>query len=400
MKKFNKNMILFVFAALFIALGFCISMIKGLGRSALDSLSALKRGNIDQALAFNTNVDDTTQKRLRYHNLLMDINSIKDNLLGTRVVLKDDDNIIKSDSGSLVVAQERIDSDVMADTVNKIDRLRDVAENNGAQFLFCFVPTKAMFEKLPENVSDHSAENYEHFISEMNNSGIPLLDFNKMLTRDGFAADNYYFTDHHWTARAGFKAAAEICRELNSRYGFEYDPEYADINNYTVKSYSDWFLGSYGKKVGTHFTPRGADDFELITPNFDTEMTEAQPIKNHIRKGSFDETVLYLSNVKKDYYKKNAYATYSGGDFRLQIMKNELNPNGKKILLIRDSIACVVSPFLALQTSELHICDVRDYEYLVGDKLNMEEYIREISPDYVLVLYLSNGFDGSRYDFF
>ena len=94
-----------------------------------------------------------------------------------------------------------------------------------------------------------------------------------------------------------------------------------------------------------------------------------------------------MENMKKDYYKINTYATFSGGDFRLQIIKNNLNANGKKVLLIRDSFACVVAPFLALQTSELHVCDVRDYEYYVGDKLNIDEYIKEIKPDYVIVLY-------------
>ena len=163
----------------------------------------------------------------------------------------------------------------------------------------------------------------------------------------------------------------------------------------------NWFLGSKGKKVGTYFTWNGADDFDLITPKFETSFTEERPFKNQTRTGTFQETVLYMDNMYKDYYRINTYATYSGGDFRLQIMKNNLNPNEKKVLLIRDSFACVVSPFLALQTSELHVCDVRDYDYYVGKKLNMKDYIKQIKPDYVLVLYTGIGgsFD-SRFDFF
>ena len=84
-------------------------------------------------------------------------------------------------------------------------------------------------------------------------------------------------------------------------------------------------------------------------------------------------------------------------------MKNNTNPGGKKILLVRSSFACVVAPFLALQTSELHICDMRDKEYYVGAKINLKEYIQEIKPDYVIVLYSSvyrmKGSAG-RYDFF
>ena len=87
----------------------------------------------------------------------------------------------------------------------------------------------------------------------------------------------------------------------------------------------------------------------------------------------------------------------------MQIMRNNLNPNGKKILMIRDSFACVIAPFLSLQTSELHICDMRNNEKIVGDKLNAEEYIKQIAPDYVIVLYSGvSNFEEShgKYDFF
>ncbi|MBR3298639.1 MAG: hypothetical protein IKI64_05475 [Clostridia bacterium] len=401
MKKFNKNSILFVFAAVFIAAGFGLGLIKGLGKTVLNTLSALRSGDFSQALTVNSQVDSVTQKRLSYHGGLMDINSIKDRLLGTRIALKDDGNIIRTDDGSLVVTQNAIDSQSLSNSAGKVAELKSAAEANGADFLFCIVPTKTGFEKLPENVSDCSNQNCAAFVSELERSAIPVLDFGSIIERSDKGAGNcYYKTDHHWTARMGFDAAGVICRELEKLYGFEFNREYTDMENYNTKTYSDWFLGSYGKKVGTYFTPEGADDFELITPKFDTDMTEEQPFKESVRNGKFEETVLYLDNLKKNYYDINAYATYSGGDFRLQIMRNNLNPNGKKILLIRDSMACVVAPFLALQTSELHACDVRDYEYLVGEKLNMEDYIKQIAPDYVLVLFEGSGFDGSRYDFF
>lgn len=133
--------------------------------------------------------------------------------------------------------------------------------------------------------------------------------------------------------------------------------------------------------MGTFFTWHGADDFKLITPNFETKIFEEQPFKKQIRRGEFKDTLLYMDNMEKDYYNINTYATYSGGDFRLQIMKKFLNPNGKKILMIRDSFACVVAPFLALQTSELHVCDVRNGDYYVGQKLNIEHYINKTNPD-------------------
>lgn len=84
-------------------------------------------------------------------------------------------------------------------------------------------------------------------------------------------------------------------------------------------------------------------------------------------------------------------------------MKNQLNPDGKKILMVRDSYACVIAPFLSLYTSELHTCDMRNFNKSAGKKVNVEEYIKEISPDYVILLYsgvsTANASD-DRYDFF
>ena len=55
---------------------------------------------------------------------------------------------------------------------------------------------------------------------------------------------------------------------------------------------------------------------------------------------------------------------------------------------IRDSFACTVTPFLALQAKELHVIDVRNYSYYVGEKINVYDYIEEIQPDYVIVEYV------------
>ena len=135
----------------------------------------------------------------------------------------------------------------------------------------------------------------------MNSSRIPYIDFKKELDSSEIDIDNiFYLTDHHWKASSGFFATGAMCRELNEKYGFSYDGKYTELSNYTIKSNSNLFLGSFGKKVGTYFTWHGADDFELITPNFETNMTEEQPYKNEKRNGKFEDTVLFMDNMKKD----------------------------------------------------------------------------------------------------
>ena len=282
--------------------------------------------------------------------------------------------------------------------------MKDIAEENNAGFLYCAAPSKEYYEQLPENVANFAKSNYDGFIHELQEAQVPVLDYAEVFKENNLtSADIYYFTDHHWRARSGFLAYTAICQELSMLYGFRFDDQYTDLNNYSVSMYKNWFLGSKGKKTGRYFDWRGADDFELITPLFETNLVEEQPYKNRIRRGAFSETVLYLDNMRKDYYKVNSYVSYCGGDFRLQIISNNLLPEGKRILLVRDSFACVVAPFLALQTSELCICDIRDYDYFVGTKTNISEYIEEMHPDYVIVLYqgvYSMDEAHGRYDFF
>ena len=404
MKKFNVNSILFLFAVVFIAAGIRGDFCTRLKKNTEDMLSALKCFSMEDVLRARTAIDKSSMEALSYHDKLMDLDSLRKNLLGTRVVIKDGNFIIRYDSGGLGGKVSRLRDDEINEVIACIQELKNVSEENGARFLFCAAPHKTVYEQFPPNVESFEKDNYDRFLAGLKTSGIPALDFRDTFKENNVPAqDIFYYTDHHWRTRSGLLVSSAICKELSARYGFEYDAFYTDLDNYSVTLYPDWFLGSFGKKTGRFFTWKSPDDFELITPKFRTDMREEQPFKKEVREGTFEETVLFMENMEKDYYHKNSYATYSGGDFRLQIMKNKLNPDGKKILVVRDSFACAVAPFLALHTSELHLCDVRSFKYFVGDKMNMGDYIRELRPDYVLVLYnsiVSMQYSDGKYNFF
>lgn len=406
MKKFNKNCILFAFFVIFVISGIWGKCFINL-RSATEEFAVnMCHGNLGSFSDFRSKTSDLLMGNISYHNGMMTVNSIKENLLGTRIIKKGDDIVVKSDSGKLCGNgfKEAVTELQADEVIDKISELKDVCDKNNTPFLYCLIPGKECFETFPANIKNSSKEDYNLFVSKMNESDIPFLDILPKLRQNGIKDTDIHFnTDHHWKPYCGFVGTKILCEELNNRYGFEYKQEYTDINNFSVKTYKNHFLGSRGKKTGLYFSWLGADDFDLITPKFKTDFSEIRPATNSVRTGSFENSLLFNENMKKDYYNINAYATYSGGDFRCQIMKNNLNTNSKKILLIRDSFACVIAPFLALQTGELHICDVRNYAYYVGEKPNIEQYIKEIKPDYVIVTYYnvysldeSNG----KYDFF
>ena len=404
MKKINKKLILFLLSAVFV-IGGMVS--GGFWDSIKTDVSRFVRGAGSgwkaAVAAFTSSVDEDSARYLSYYGAVCDANSVRENVIGTRIIEKDK-AIMKADSGSLVLACSELDDEDVEKIVASFRALQTAAAGNGAGFLYCAVPSELMYEAMPGNAVNTFERDYSRLLSAMDDAGVPVLDFGEAFMREELEERNvFYYTDHHWTTRAGFMAAGSICRELQDQYGFAYDESLTDICNYDVTVYPDWFLGSNGKKTGTWFTWRGPDDFELITPKFETNLSEEQPFKDHLRTGSFEKTFLYMENMEKDLYHVNTYATYSGGDFRLQIMRNLDNPDGKKILMIRDSFACAVAPFLALQTSELHLCDIRSFSPFAGQDLDLAEYIARIDPDYVIVLYAKvekwdNGL--GKYNFF
>jgi len=213
--------------------------------------------------------------------------------------------------------------------------------------------------------------------------------------------DIFYDTDHHWRAMTGFAVNSAICETLHKKYGAEYDIQKTLIDNYQIKTYFDWSLGSSGKKVGKYFSWNGLDDFEIITPIFSTSFSLIQSQDQQYRNGKFEDTIIYKEYVsQKDPYRIVNYRAYCGGDYRKMIVKNNHGGSLGRVLMVKDSFANVVSPFLALQANETHIIDTRGF--ISEDKLSVYDYIEEIKPNYVIVLYsglTKLNYSEGKYDF-
>ena len=147
--------------------------------------------------------------------------------------------------------------------------------------------------------------------------------------------------------------------------------------------------------MGRFFTPLGLDDFSVITPNFDTRLTVTD--YTGTRTGAFSDTVLVEKNLHtEDPYLANPYVVYTGGDYPLQTIENHLLEEGDTVLVIRDSYACAVTPFLSLAAGEVRTVDVR---YWTGaqEADTVLEYIESVRPDHVVVLYA--GISPHMFDF-
>lgn len=392
MIKFNKYSIVFVFAVVFIIVGFCGNTIPELSDFYEKKYSELNSGGIKGSLfaIWNTaHENENSEKKLLYYENLVDLNSVKENLIGTRVSKKVVP-LAKADSGRITrIDETRLTESDVKWSSEQVKMLQEVSEASGAKFLYCGIPAKGYHETMPDNVADYSKVNYNNFLDALDRQKVPYVDFYSEIVNKGVKESDVFFnSDHHWRIYPSFLAYQSLCEQLNSRYGFDYNIEYTDIDNYSVTHYPKLFLGSWGQKLGTYFSWFGRDDFDLISPSFFTDFVETQPFKGESRNGDFEKAILNKDEeeLQKNDFDSSTYDVY-GGNYRLQIIQNKTNPDGKKVLMIRDSFAQPVSSFFATQVKELHLCDVRDHAQYVGEKLNMEEYIPDIKPDYVIVLY-------------
>lgn len=231
---------------------------------------------------------------------------------------------------------------------------------------------------LPPDLPDWPVLKMNALVQHMEERGVEVLDLRDSFEALGDYSHLFYRTDHHWNIEGGFFAFQTICETLRTEYGVEMDPWYENASHYNWEVLENWFLGSQGKRVGTLFA--GTDDFTVMTPDFATDFTFSIPSRETMREGTMEETILFPERIaQKDYYNANPYTYYAGGDYDYVTIENHLNPDGPSILVVRDSMTCALTPFLALDCSTLTLIDTRYF------KADVAAAALELQPDIVLV---------------
>ncbi|MBR5537655.1 MAG: hypothetical protein IKU58_07115 [Clostridia bacterium] len=371
MKQFRYSMLLFFAAAVFVAAGLISRpLLSGVKWAAVQ---LVQTGDVE---AF---IDDvgTSSKNLSYKGKLIDLYSLWYRATDTREVVKEDATVVRLDNDFLAFQPKIADGDTLSEMADACARLKDVTDGLEIPLLYVMAPNKM---SLSQDGDNPVADNLDEFAALLELRSIPVLDLRDSMAAQGLTMESAYFhTDHHWLPETGLWAAGEIAGALGL------DTDLLEPENYTVTGYDDLFLGSEGKKVGRYFTPLGLDDFSVITPNFDTCLTVNDYTGN--RTGAFTETLLVQKNLHtEDPYLANPYVVYTGGDYPLQKVENHRSDQGERILVIRDSYACAVTPFLSLAADEVRTVDVR---YWAGTQEadSILEYVRVWQPDKVVVLY-------------
>lgn len=259
--------------------------------------------------------------------------------------------------------------------LESIRSFSDRASRKGMEKLYVVMPQKACSLDYPftaRGVTDYSDSVDAYRKGVFSDAGYEVLDLHDSIHAQGLNhLDLYFLSDHHWKLTTGLWAAGQIAGALGMDTSF-YAPE-----QYTIRTYEKLFLGSAGKHVGTAFSP--VDDVELPIPAFDTQYELEIPNKEIVRKGSFSETVVFEDEAVLDYFHSMPYSILLKGDHPILTIRNKALPNGKKVLMIKDSYSNCVAPYLAATCSELVMIDPRHY------KQSIAQFMEEGAFDVLLV---------------
>lgn len=331
-----------------------------------------------------TSLVETVATYVTFQDQYVIANSYIENLMGKTVFVDGGTTIVKTDTGHLLFASENY-TDTTQYEANLIE-LNDYLDERDIPLLYVQAPYKlSKYENLlPSVVTDGNNDNADSLLAGIDGY-VDYIDLREVMYEsdiDHYAS--FFKTDHHWLPETAFWAAGYLAEILNEEYDFDMDMSFYDIDNYNVEVYEDWFLGSQGKRVGTSIV--GVDDISLITPNFETNLIYEVVSEDVYRAGTFEEALFdYSWLYPMDYYNSAPYCVYLGENIDLVNITNNLNEDGKKILLIKDSFAKPMASFLALGCSQLDLIDLRYYK-----DQSLMDYLSEHEGEYDLVMFLYN----------
>ena len=273
--------------------------------------------------------------------------------------------VIKSKDGYLI---ERIKNPSEKDIRHDIKSLDNFKRSNpNCNFYFLLAPNAGniMSEKLQRTVHMSNQNKYmTSFFNDLKKIGITPIDSRKTLEKNIDKQQLYYRTDHHWTTGAAYLAYKEAHKEM----GLDSDIKYKKLSIHRN------FRGTLASKSG--FTNGRNDELQIYWPKKNQNYHDS--IYNFVDVKKTTNTFYAFDNLKK----KDAYTIFGGWNHPFYTISTPTQST-RKLLLVKDSYANCMIPFLTQDFRKIVVVDPR---YYFGDinKIMAEEGITD-------VLFLYNG---------
>ncbi len=254
----------------------------------------------------------------------------------------------------------------ITDTLVKFyDRVKDT----GVDVRLMLVPTAVTIyeDKLPAYAPEADQMETAKLLYEA--TGIPAVDCSEKLLAGAQEGQIYYRTDHHWTTFGAYLGYTAYCEEE----GIEPVP----LEALEAETVTEEFAGTLYSKVNDYTHMKDA-----ITVYTNQE--------DRLRVTYEDTGEVSDSLYNFDYLQeKDKYSLFLNNIHPLVEIENETAPSDDVLMLIKDSYANSMVPFLTHHYKKIYVFDTRYYKD--GPSSFLEEH-GEVTD--VLILYNMNTLDG------
>ena len=231
---------------------------------------------------------------------------------------------------------------------------------------FVLVPNSIYInsDKLPESVE---VPNQEDIINTVysNIKNTKNINVTSALKEENKTKPIYFRTDHHMNSDGAYVVYREFCNTVNIQP--------VQIENFNKITVTNDFLGTFDSKA------------QLINQTPDEIFVYENEINTNIEEAVYDkETTKSIFN-EEFLTGKDKYSYFLNGNNSRAIIKTKVD-NNKKLLVIKDSYAHIMSQFLCENYSEVHFLDPRytNFDY--------KEYVQENGITDILFLYNVSNF--------
>ena len=254
--------------------------------------------------------------------------------------------------------------------------------NPDLKMYFLLAPNAAniLSDKLPIAVSTANQNKYmDDFFETVESLGITPIDVRDTFKEAKKDTQLYYRTDHHWTTDGAYLAFEQVnsVMELGNKVTY---------TDYAVKND---FRGTLASKSG--FVNGMDDAIKIYLPAEDSE--------------GYENSVIYYSDTKEkttQFYQvdsldtKDAYTVFGGSNHPMYTVRTPLDTD-RHLLLIKDSYANSMLPYLTYNYDEIVVVDLR---YMAKSTAElMQEDFDDIFIMYNFSTFVSSAPDLARLQF-
>lgn len=280
-----------------------------------------------------------------------------------RLLGKQENNGVYFGSDGQTLFAQYTPPDDLEQRVSYVNRL---GENADVPVYFALIPDKSYVwaDRLPDNAPLVDDGSTLQSAQALCGEEVTWIDLSQVLSGD----DVFYRTDHHWTTMGAHQGYQALVSAMGGALP-QLDGQPTLV--------ADDFYGTTWSSAGASWVE--PDEMHTWVPEggltgrtIVTRYPDGQPVE-----GAFYD----LSKLEL----KDKYSMFLGGNQGLCVIENPDAQDGR-LLVIRDSYADCLAPFLSMSYQQVHLFDLR------YNRTSLRQYIQEQGIDQVLVLYSCSNF--------